>query len=107
MPERESSFPFSVVESLSNTGAKAVYGEPVTVGSRTVIPVAQVAYGFGGGTDDDSGGGGGGGGVFATPVGALELTDETTRFVPAHPLRRFVAAGAVGLLVGYALGRRR
>lgn len=105
MAGSEQPFPFSVVESLSNTGAKTVYGEPVTVGSRTIIPVAQAAYGFGGGEDGD--GGGGGGGVLTTPVGALELTDETTRFVPIHPLRRLVAAGAVGLLVGYLLGRRR
>ena len=102
MADPEQAFPFSVVESLSNTGAKTVYGEPVTVGSRTIIPVAQAAYGFGGGGDGD-----GGGGVLTTPVGALELTDETTRFVPIHPLRRLVAAVAVGLLVGYLLGRRR
>src|SRR5262245_15780908 len=49
---------------------KNVHGEPVTVGNRTVIPVARVTLGFGGGAGEEKGakeghGGGGGGGVAA------------------------------------------
>jgi uncharacterized spore protein YtfJ len=99
-------FPFSFVESLSNAGVRAVYGDPITVDSRTVIPVARVAYGFGGGNDADSGETGGGGGVVATPVGTLELTASETRFVPLRPSRRLLAAGVAGALAGYLLGRR-
>jgi|SRR5690348_12473190 len=37
-------------ESLgSSATVKAVFGEPVHAAGRTVIPVARVAYGFGGG----------------------------------------------------------
>jgi uncharacterized spore protein YtfJ len=32
----------------SSASAKNVYGEAVSVGDRTVIPVARVSYGFGG-----------------------------------------------------------
>lgn len=108
MAEPDRGFPFSFVESLSNVGANTVYDDPIVVGSRTIVPVARIAYGFGGGTDGSAGGGGGGGGgVVATPVGALELTDSETRFVPLRARRRFLAAGLVGLLAGYLLGRRR
>jgi uncharacterized spore protein YtfJ len=30
-------------------GAKSVYGEPVVCGDKTIVPVASVAFGFGGG----------------------------------------------------------
>jgi len=31
-----------------------VYGDPLTVDGKTVVPVARVAYGFGTGTDDEA-----------------------------------------------------
>jgi uncharacterized spore protein YtfJ len=34
---------------LSNATVKSVYGDPVTFAERTIVPVARVAYGFGGG----------------------------------------------------------
>jgi uncharacterized spore protein YtfJ len=107
-----------------------VYGDPVTVGDRTVVPVARVAYGFGGGfgsgtdatdvgdvadavdeTDDsevpESGEGGGiGGGARATPLGALEVTPDGTRFVRFSDSRGKRLAGLVFAVgVGYLLGR--
>ena len=42
----------SVQDSLTS---KTIYGEPITAGAVTVVPVAEVQFGFGGG-----GGGGGG-----------------------------------------------
>ena len=45
---------------------KTVYGEPVSVEGRTLIPVARVRYGFGAGggaKDSDNGGEGSGGGA--------------------------------------------
>ena len=94
------------------TGAtvKAVYGEPVSVGERTVIPVARVSYAFGGGGggepgEEAAGGGGGGGGrVSAQPCGALEITPAGTRFVE-FPAVNAIAAVAVGFLVGVVVGR--
>jgi len=106
-------------ESLgSSATVKSVFGEPIQAGGKTVIPVAKVAYGFGGGfgtghgkAEADGGrhgeGGGGGGGVRAFPAGALEITQEGTRFIPFPDLRWMAAAFAAGaVLGGLILGRR-
>ena len=68
----------SLHENLSSRAqVKSVFGEPITAGDRTIIPVAKIAYGFGGGTGSGGleiktargeGGGGGGGGVYP-PLG--------------------------------------
>ncbi|MBI3975671.1 MAG: hypothetical protein HY334_04695 [Armatimonadetes bacterium] len=85
---------------------KQVFGEPKTVGDRTVIPVAAVSYGFGFGygrgterTDGqttparEGGGGGGGGQVRARPVAVLEITPEGTRVEPIVDVSRIALAG--------------
>jgi uncharacterized spore protein YtfJ len=93
-----------------------VFGDPVVVGERTVIPVAQVKYGFGGGGgrpkgEEAAGGGGGGGGVSARPSGALEITPESTRFIKFHDRRATGIALALGFVLGAAVvaltGERR
>lgn len=104
-----------------------VYGDPVQHGDTTVIPVAKVAYGFGAGggqgpgshravePDDsrpgearrpDAEGAGGGGGVRMTPVGALEIGPRGIRFVRVNPVASWLGAAALGLAVGWLLGRR-
>ena len=93
---------------------KSVYGEPITSGTKIVIPVAVVAYGFGGGTgkgkkpggEGSPEGGGAGGGMRAQPAGVLEITPERTRFVSMHPLRPLAAAALVGFALGYLFARR-
>ena len=105
-----------------------VYGEPVNHGDTTVIPVARIAYAFGAGGGQapsrarthgsgeglphmDAGpeaqGAGGGGGVRMAPAGALEMGPKGTRFVHVHPLTPLLGAGALGLVAGWLLGRRR
>jgi hypothetical protein len=42
-----------------------------------------------------------------TPVGALEIGPEGTRFIRLHPLRPWLAAGSIGLVIGWMLARRR
>jgi len=61
-----------------NANAETVYGEPIERDGKTVVPVAKIAYGFGGGygserDESQNGGEGGGigGGVKATPAGAV------------------------------------
>ncbi len=120
--------PFAPIAELleRSLGIRHVYGEPVHQGEITVIPVAQVAFGFGagggsgpgrrwnGGTDanppngapHEGEGAGGGGGVRMTPVGLIEIGPEGTRFIQFHPLRRWLAAGAVGLVAGLLIARR-
>jgi uncharacterized spore protein YtfJ len=121
--------PFAPIAELleCSLSIRHVYGEPVHHGDTTVIPVAQVAYGFGAGggrgpgrlrkdgSDDtpdqdprsDAQGAGGGGGVRMTPVGVLEIGPEGTRFIHFHPLMPLLGAGAVGIVAGWLLARWR
>lgn len=122
--------PFAPIAELleRSLSIRHVYGEPVHHGDMTVIPVAQVAYGFGAGggqgpgrfrkdrshetppdqdTRVDVQGAGGGGGVRMTPVGALEIGPAGTRFIRFHPLLPLLGAGAVGIVAGWVLARRR
>lgn len=106
----------SIVEQLQrNANVRTVYGDPIEKGEKTVVPVARVAFGFGGGfgqshdveaTGGDSEGGGLGGGSVATPVGALEITDGRTRFVRFGARKRSLAVLVAGLLVGLLVGRQ-
>jgi uncharacterized spore protein YtfJ len=104
-------------ETLGSTATvKSVFGEPIRVDGKTVVPVAKVAYGFGGGfgsgkdsASADRQGEGGGGAVRAFPAGALEITETRTRFVPFIDFGgsgQLAIAFAVGLLVGRTVSRR-
>lgn len=95
-----------------------VYGEPIVTEGKTIVPIARVAYGFGGGfgsgpeMDEEAGerggeGGGGGGGVMARPVGVLEVTERETRFVRFTDWKRLALALDVGIVLGYLLARWR
>jgi uncharacterized spore protein YtfJ len=117
----------SMVESLrENAAVETVYGEPVQGDGVTVVPVARVAYGFGGGygssagtgtdggsesapEDDratDSEGGGLGGGLVAAPVGVVEVSRDGARFVRFGDRKRAVGAFLLGIALGSLLGRR-
>ena len=99
-----------ISESFGTTASvRSVFGEPIQAGGRTVVPVAKIAYGFGGGAggaraganaDRLGEGGGGGGGVRAVPAGALEITDDGTRFVPFVDVRLISVAFAAGIVLG-------
>ena len=101
----------SFAERVSTSASvRNVYGDPVVVGNRTVIPVAQVGYAFGGGggakdegESPKGGGGGGGGRVSARPCGALEVTPEGTRFIDFVDRPRMGAALALGFVLGAAV----
>jgi len=87
-----------------------VYGEPVSIGGKTVLPVATVRYGFGGGSGSNPEarrGGGGGGGLVARPLGVVEVTESQTRFIPISSQWSTLAAVGVGLVLGWlVIGRR-
>jgi uncharacterized spore protein YtfJ len=63
----------NIAERVSaSASVKNVFGDPVVVGNRTLIPAAQVRYAFGGGggsKSEQEGGGSGGGCVSARPCG--------------------------------------
>jgi uncharacterized spore protein YtfJ len=93
---------------------KNVYGEPVTCGDRTVIPVAKVKMAFSGGggsgrrgEHEEGGGGGGFGGGIAQPCGALEITPQGTRFIYFRdPVKLAIAAGITTLAAVLWFSRR-
>jgi uncharacterized spore protein YtfJ len=102
----------------ADVGARAVFGEPVTQGGRTVIPVARVVVGIGagggrGGSDSDSessgSGMGAGAGGSTQPLGYIEVTSEEAVFVPLRkpwldPLL-FLAAVPLAIVVTRAFVR--
>jgi uncharacterized spore protein YtfJ len=103
-------------ENLSGRAqVKSVFGEPITAGEKTVVPVARIAYGFGagagtGGVGDKSAkgeGGGGGGGVRANPVGVFVVSPLETRFVPISDKKKMAGVLLAGAALGLLLGRRR
>jgi uncharacterized spore protein YtfJ len=114
----------SAVEHLrTSASVKTVYGEPVHVDGKTFIPVAKVAYGFGGGTAKQRASDettatpgqvpaqGAGGGMAAKPVGVVEIGGGETKFVSFGQTKRLAWAAAIGsafgLFMGMILGRRR
>lgn len=97
----------------ADAAVKAVFGEPVEVRGRTVVPVAEVRYGFGmgmgrgghhereadgeeGSAGARGGGGGGGGGASIRPLAVLEITDRETKVTPVVDVTRIALAG-IGL----------
>jgi uncharacterized spore protein YtfJ len=95
---------------IEHAGTKTVYGESVSVDGKTVLPVAQIWYDFGG----SSGGkgnnwehGGGGGGLVAKPLGLVEITQSQTRFIPIFSSRALLIAVGLGVCLGFLVGSRR
>ena len=104
--------------------ARVIFGEPISSGGRTIVPVARVAYGFGAalGPQDDTqrtpagnqaadlaghAGGGGAGGVTARPVGVLEVSYLGTRFIDFSAGRRLMGAFLGGVAFGLFLASRK
>ena len=92
---------------------KTVYGDPVSVEGRTLIPVARVRYGFGagGGANDGENGGegsGGGGGVEVTPIGIIEITGLGTRYISLESPRVFIKYALIAMgIIAFVLGIRQ
>ncbi len=106
-----------------NASVKNVFGDPIQAGDKTIIPVAQIAYGLGGGygqgnkklknkpaanpaetptqADDNTigEGAGGGGGMYAKPKGVYEVTPACTRFIPANNTTQLLVGLAIGFLI--------
>lgn len=102
----------------ANARVSIAIGDPVPVGDRVIIPVAEVAYGGGGGgggggrPEHGAGNGGGGGlGVHARPLGCWVIGPDSERWLPAFDVNRcMLVAGTVAvtaLLTLRALVRRR
>ncbi len=113
-------FLHSLSERLQNSASvRTIYGEPIEVQGKTIIPVGRVAYGLGGGYGRTKAGcqGGqapeqqqqsplpaesGGGGITVTPLGVFEVSPEQTRFIALPDTK---GVWIVALVAGFALGR--
>jgi uncharacterized spore protein YtfJ len=97
-------------EMRDKASVSAIYGDPMEVGEKTIIPVADIKYGFGLGYGEGparSGGdeempasgqsGGAGGGVAARPVAILEITADSINVKPVMDEGRIAL---VGILTG-------
>lgn len=73
-----------LAETISSSGIKSVYGEPIVVDGTTIVPVALTQFGFGAGSagDDEEAPGGAGGGGIAIPFGAYISDEAGVRFRP-------------------------
>src|SRR5215216_3447951 len=96
---------------VDGLGVSAVFGEPISEGGVTVVPVAEVrfafGYGYGSGrghgeeaeggpkTDEGSGGGSGGGGR-ASAKGYIRISADEVRFEPVVDVTRLALAGDIG-----------
>lgn len=88
--------------------AATIFGEPVEREGVTVIPVAKARFGFGGGGGagargeaNEGSGGGGGGGVAVSPIGYIELRNQSSEFKRIRTSMDLIAltvAAAIGTL---------
>lgn len=103
----------SISEKLSDSAnIKKIFSEPIDVDGKKIITVAKVSYGFGGGTGkkpasgNEAEGSGGGGGVMAKPIGMIEITKDSTKYIPFEDVKKFLSYLAGGILIGWFISRR-
>jgi uncharacterized spore protein YtfJ len=95
----------------SKANVSTVFGDAVERAGITVIPVAKARFGFGGGGgggargSEEGSGGGGGGGVSVSPVGYIELRDESATFKRISSPVDLVALVAAASLAALAVKR--
>jgi uncharacterized spore protein YtfJ len=120
MAEKSKQEPQFVHELIERVGAAvgtranagAVFGEPVERNGLTVIPVARARFGFGGGGGAEgadegsaSGGGGGGGGGVVSPIGYIELHDDSATFKRISTVTDLLAVVATASVAALTLKR--
>lgn len=97
-PARQSLLERAAAALGGRASVHAVYGEPITQGDVTIVPVARGRFGFGG---DEAGGGGG---AEVRPLGYVEIANGGSTWHPVGSGSVDARAFAVGLGVGLGLG---
>ena len=71
---------------------ESIVGEPITIGSKTLVPIVRISVGFGAGggegADDKNRGGfggGGGGGARVEPAAFIVIEEDGISLLPAKP----------------------
>jgi uncharacterized spore protein YtfJ len=84
-----------VSENIEKTAdAKTVFGDPIKVGHRTIIPVATISVSTGGGI-----GGRGGPRLESKPVGYIEIMEEGAKFVSTPDYTNMALRGIVNGMI--------
>jgi uncharacterized spore protein YtfJ len=96
----------SIEQARDAANWKSAFGEPQVVDEKTIIPVAQVGYGFGlafgrgGSASEDEGdsgtgdkGGSGGGGTSVKPYGVIVVTQDDVYFEEVEDNSKIAVAG--------------
>lgn len=124
--ENEKYFETLAAHLEQDASVRNVYGEPIQVKGKTIIPVAKIAVGMGTGYGQKHGngklqlpfarsnneeatgnGGGAGGGMVAYPQGVFEITENKTRFISASPFRYMLIGGLAGMLFARIIQRKK
>lgn len=104
---------------ITDANVNKVFGQPRELGNRTLIPVAEVSYGFGAGygfaegegedevdieatTEQTERGGGGGAGARVRPLAYIEVGPEGTKITAIEDEQKIALAGI--LLVAWIAG---
>ena len=100
----------SIIDRLQGSASvKTVYGEPIKIEGKTIIPIAKISYGFGAGSgsskEENGQGGGGGGGIAVRPKGVLEITSDETRFISFDETRNMIIGVILCLFLGFMIMR--
>ena len=110
-------------------GVKFSFGNPVSVGNISIIPVARVSFGFGAGsgklpgskkkkkgeiledkieTDDNIDfKGGGGGGIKTEPIGIYAIKGDRVKYYPVITIREMVGIFGFALLLLFRISKLR
>ena len=96
----------SIEQARETANWRAAFGEPQVIDDKTIIPVAQVSYGFGlgfgrggqvseeeGEPETEGEGGGGGGGASAKPYGVIVVTPDNVYFEEVEDSSKIAVLG--------------
>jgi len=100
-----------VIDQFTTSGkADVAFGTPRVIGDRTIIPVARVAYAFGGGSGaQNAQQRGAGGGLAVRPFAVVEVSQDKVRVVPIVDVQSMIGrvfAFATAAVLVAALARR-
>jgi uncharacterized spore protein YtfJ len=112
MNSKEGTMLDKLIDRIGDVQGKAtvrtVFGDPMEVHGRTIIPVAKARFGFGMGIgrgkrkddekhdDDHHRAAGGGGGAVIRPLAVIEISDGQTKVTPIPDVTR-IALAAIAL----------
>lgn len=98
----------AIIDAMKNSNTELIFGREIEKDGKLIIPVSKFesGLGFGYGSSMEEGskeelGGGGGFGVKVKPVGYIEISESTTRFVKISEFS--IKSAIIGSAIGVGL----